>query len=266
MKTARLFSSRHARRVSRGRRPPSVAALAVIVCAFAFAAQCRAQCPLHVPGACQTIKHELDALVTERNDLQTQLKSAAPGEKGMLASQIKKLLPQIAAKQKELSTCNTAHGKPDLPATFIGTATLTTSNPKVAGPFVQPVSMGITYQEWVRDEFTVGNFQPIVVGPFDTPIGSNTTTVTLVNPGTCAGTDDPQTGKTTVSFKLHFHHSLALAKDSDLFITLSTEGPGGSRLKPGGAITLVGDAAFQGGYLGGDNCHLVVKGTLLPLP
>jgi hypothetical protein len=282
MKTAELLSRRHdrhgnevrdgqtaeqsSRRSSRVR-TSLVAAFVWLACALAFAAQCQAQvCPLHVAGACGTIKQEVDGLITERNDLQAELKKASPDEKGAIANQIKVLLPKIAAKQKELSICNSTHGKTNLSATFNGTATLTTSNPKVAGPFAQSVSMGITYQEWLHDQFTVDSFQPVTVGPFDTPIGSNTTTVSLINPGTCAGTAEPSTGKITVTLKLHFHHSLKLAADSDLFITLSTENPGGSRLKSGGAITLVGDGTFQGGYLGGDNCHLVVKGTLLPLP
>ena len=74
------------------------------------------------------------------------------------------------------------------------------------------------------------------------------------------------TGQVQITVKLHFHHSLALATDSDLTITLSTENAGGSRLKSGGAITLVGTSKFDGGHLGGDTCKLVIKGTLSPLP
>ncbi len=40
----------------------------------------------------------------------------------------------------------------------------------------------------------------------------------------------------------------------------------GSRLNGAGQITLAGDGTFKGGHLNNDSCHLVVKGTLLPLP
>ena len=66
--------------------------------------------------------------------------------------------------------------------------------------------------------------------------------------------------------KLHFHHSPAVAGDSNLEITISTEGQGGTRRQGDGSITLVGNATFQGGYLGGNTCHLVIAGTLQPGP
>jgi hypothetical protein len=69
-----------------------------------------------------------------------------------------------------------------------------------------------------------------------------------------------------MTLKLHFHHSLAVAGDSDLEITVSTEAAGGLRRRSNGSIALAGKATFQGGYLGGDSCHLFIGGTLKPAP
>jgi hypothetical protein len=256
------------RRSSQGRQQKKrsllVAACGWISCLFILAPLAQAQIT-HVPAACQSLQKELQGLKAERSDLQAELPKAGSG-KAAIASQIKKLIPQIVAKEKELNKCAIAHGgKPDLAASFNGTATMTTNNPKVAGPFVQKVTINVVYLAWLHDQIRISNFPPISVGPFSTPIGDNTTTVTLVGAGG-GGMANPTTGMIEVTLKLHFHHSLALAADSELVITLSTEAAGGSRLNSKGAITLVGTSNFQGGYLGGDSCRLVIKGTLLPLP
>jgi hypothetical protein len=81
-----------------------------------------------------------------------------------------------------------------------------------------------------------------------------------------SSTVDPSNGKVDITVKLHFHHSLAVAGDSDLVITISTDKPGGQRRQSNGAITLAGDAAFQGGYLGDNTCHLTIEGKLIPGP
>jgi hypothetical protein len=236
----------------------------LFTCALA-APRARAQAPTHVPAACTGIQNELNGLISERNGIQEELKSAAPGEKPNLAGQVKALLPKIAAKEKALDTCAKANGgKADLNTTFTGNATMTTNNAKVAGPFVQGVTIKAYFPHWLHDHINVTSFPTIKVGPFPTPIGDNTTTVTMVDAG--SGPVDPATGKVEITVKLHFHHSLALAADSDMTITVSTETAGGSRLAANGAITLVGNAPFDGGYLGGSTCKLVVKGTLGPKP
>lgn len=53
---------------------------------------------------------------------------------------------------------------------------------------------------------------------------------------------------------------------SNLTITLSTEAPGGSRLDGKGKIKIAGEAIFQDGDYQGLNCHLIIEGTLSPLP
>ncbi len=249
----------------RRKRMLRVAALCLLsVYLFAGAPKSYGQCTLHVPPSCQGLLTEYNNLVAERNDLSDQLKKAAGSEKSSIANQIKKLLPQITAAKNKLDACSSAKGKKDLSASFSGTATMTTNNSNVKGPFVEKISIGMIYLAFLHDQFVINSFPAITVGPFDTPAGSNTTTVSLVKAD--CGAADPKTGKLTVTLSLHFHESLLLAKDSDLTITISTENAGGSRLNSGGSVTLVGDGTFSGGYLDGNTTHLVVKGTLLPLP
>ena len=225
----------------------------------------RAQNNELVPGPCKAIQTDLNNLISERDDLQAQLKVAAPGEKSSLGSQVKVFIPKITAKQNELNACAKAHGGlPDVNTTFKGTATMTTNNPKVKGPFVEGVNIGAVFPRWFHDQIFVTSFPTIKVGPFSTPVGDNTTTVTLVDSG--KGPVTKATGEIEITAKLHFHHSLALAGDSDLTITLSTETSGGSRLKSGGALTLAGSGTFDGGYLDGNKCTLIITGALSQLP
>lgn len=242
-----------------------MALMALTVGLLVNAGSARAQAPVKVPPVCQGIQTEMLNLIAERNGLQAELKMAAPGEKPALAGQILQLQKQITAKQKALDNCaKTNGGLPDLNNSFKGTATMTTNNSNVKGPFVQSVNIGGYYPHWLHDRLNITSFPAIKVGPFSTPIGNNTTTVTLVGGG--GGPVVKPTGEVEITVTLHFHHSLALATDSDLTITLSTESAGGSRLKSNGAITLVGTSTFQGGYLGGSSCKLVITGTLAPLP
>src|SRR3954470_5954630 len=100
---------------------PLMLSSALFICLFASTPLSHAQAPIHVPGACQGIQTELNNLISERNDLQGQLKMAAPGEKSGLAGQVKALLPKITAKQKELDTCaKTNGGLPDVNTSFKG--------------------------------------------------------------------------------------------------------------------------------------------------
>jgi len=250
-------------------RPLLVASFIWIICLFTLAPLAQAQQPEHVPLVCVPIQKELEGLKIERSDLQAELKQGVGSQKQGKAGQIMNLLSQITAKQKELTNCAKANGgKPDLNATLTGTATMTTNNPKVAGPFAVKVAIGVLYPRWLHDELLINIFPDIVFGPFDThsPCGSVTETIGLEHPG--VSSVDPKTGSITETVILRFKNDCHLpgSGDSDLLITLSTENAGGSRLNSVGKITLVGDGTFKDGYLGGDSCHLLIKGTLLPLP
>jgi hypothetical protein len=184
-----------------------------------------------------------------------------------MLAEVKALWTQVAKKNAEYNTCELSNGgKPDLLATFASTATLTTTNAAAAGPFARSVSLGALFFHYQHTTLSVTAFPTITVGPFQTPLGSNTTTVTMSSGG--QGTYDPATGLLTVSLTLHFHHTIGLAGDSDLPLTLSTESmaPKGSRLSATGAITLAGSGFFQGGFLGGDRASLALAGTITPHP
>jgi hypothetical protein len=219
--------------------------------------------------ACTTIYNQLSALKSQRAGFQSDLQTATPGEKSYLNNQIHMLNAKIAAKESEYKQCEQTHGgKADLSTRFNGRATMTTSNTNAPGPYHTDWLIGKrikgVFPHWCHNSLRIIYFPTIVVGPYSTPVGDNTTTVTFVNES--HSTVDPSTGKVELSVKLHFHHSLAVAADSDLAITISTDAPGGTRRQSDGSITLVGDATFQGGYLGGDTCHLVIAGTLKPGP
>src|SRR3954469_18846920 len=66
---------------------------ALALCLLASAPLASAQSNVPVPAACKGIQNELNGLISERNGLQAELKMAAPGEKPMLAGQIKALIP-----------------------------------------------------------------------------------------------------------------------------------------------------------------------------
>jgi hypothetical protein len=238
-----------------------------IVIMTLFCQTTRAQAPCE--DACTAIYNQLAALKSERAGFQNDLKTATPGEKHFLVSQIQKLNPKIAAKASEYKHCEQVHGgKPDLNTVFSGKATMTTSNSNAPGPYQadlthRKIIKGV-FPHWCHNSLRISFFPTIVVGPYSTPVGDNTTTVTLVSEP--SSTVDPSNGRVDITVKLHFHHSLAVAADSDLVITISTDKPGGERRQSNGAITLVGDAAFQGGYLGDNTCHLIIGGKLIPGP
>jgi hypothetical protein len=237
---------------------------ALVICLAVYASPSLAA-DVHVPGQCVSIQNEINNLKAERTGLQNELKSAAPGEKPNLAGQILQLNKQITPKEKQLDACaKTNGGMPDVNASFKGNATMTTNNSNLPGPFVQGVSISAYYPHWLHDRLDITSFPKITVGPFSTPVGSNTTTVTQISNG--GGPLVKSTGEVQITVTLHFDHSLIVAGDSDMTITLSTENPGGSRLAANGAVTLVGTSKFDGGYLGGNTCKLIIKGTLTPNP
>jgi hypothetical protein len=161
-------------------------------------------------------------------------------------------------------------------ATFTGRAILLTTHPSAPGPFIQAVSITVQFDR-CRRAVKILAFPPLVVGPFSTPVGDNTTTITLTGGG--AGSFDPATGAMLLPIELHFDQSLGfpLAGDSDVTFDLTT----GTSMSPTGtfmltgspltdpatcAITLVAASQFTDGYLGGEDCSLQIGGNLAPCP
>jgi hypothetical protein len=78
---------------------------------------------------------------------------------------------------------------------------------------------------------------------------------------------NPNTGEMSVTIQLSFVHSLQAAGNSDVTIQLSTDNTGGSRINRNNRqVTLAGTGTFDGGFLGGSTCTLVISGTLSALP
>jgi len=148
-----------------------------------------------------------------------------------------------------------------LASTFTGTATMTTTHPSASGPFTQSMRLAVSFED-CRARVRITEFPPVSV-TFDTPVGANTTTVTMPSGG--AGVLDPDTGRMDVPVTLRFGNSIVAGGTSFVDMTLSTAPAGGSPLRAG-AVTLAGSGRFRGGFLNGQTCTLTVSGTLTPVP
>jgi hypothetical protein len=223
---------------------------------------------MSLPPECQKIANSIEALEGERRSLQEELRTAAPGEKPFIASQIKAINRQIGALHDQLTDCiaNTPpppQPPPPLTATFSGTATLTTTNSSAPGPFTFGVQLGLQFNG-ARTSVLITSFPPIATQPFPTPFGNNVTTATK----TGGGFGSYATGNIVMPLSLHFDQSLDLPffeEDSDLTLGLSTNPPG-SPVDAAGAVTLAGNGVFQGGFLGGATATLSISGTISPAP
>jgi hypothetical protein len=198
--------------------------------------------------------------------LQKQVQHATSGEKSALLHQIQvlrndltknsDLAKEAKAKEQEYEQCIVSHGGLlELKATFSGKATMHTSNSDAPGPYSMDDTIGLLFSEWNHANVTITSFPPLSA-TFDTPLGTNTTTVTLI---AGSGTYNPD-GYLTMTLDLHFHHTLV--SDSRLHITLKNVEPMDST----GKVSVMGSAPFQDGYLDGDECTLQVKGAVMPHP
>jgi hypothetical protein len=223
---------------------------------------------MQVPAQCQSLADEIQSLMDERRDLQSDLQEAAPGEKPFLIAQIKKLNALIAAKKPALDSCISQFGGPPPPpplaVTFTGTATITTGASFAPGPFTAGVTLGLLF-DGSRTQVFIASFPPVSTQPFSTPVGSNVTTVTK----TAGGIGSYSGGSIVMPLTLHFDESIDIpffVEDSDLPIMLSTAPPSGSAVTPAGAVTLAGTGNFVGGVLGGFSCTVIISGTITPVP
>jgi len=173
--------------------------------------------------------------------------------------------PRIQAKQREYDQCRFDNGGlPDLLATLTGNARLTTTNSNAPGPYNRSTTIGLKFLKFEHKTVEVSSFPSISV-TFNTPAGSNTTTISLVSVGSTSV--NPTNGRMTISLTLRFAQSLMDGQDSDLFIELSTENSGGSRInRSNRQVTLAGTGTFDGGFLNDSDCTLVISGTLSALP
>jgi hypothetical protein len=212
--------------------------------------------------ACEDLQQQVNDLQKKIADLQRDLRGSSGHEKWDILAQISELLEALKPAQKALAECRGI--KPPVECTSSGTATLTTTNDSAPGPYTVNLSMKLRFDA-SRNQVTITYFPEFRTEPFDTPFGTNVTTVSKTGGGT--GTFD--NGQMTVPLTLHFDHSADIIfydEDSDLSITLSTAAPGGSPIGPDGRFSIVGTGTFKGGFLGGSSCTIVMTGTVSPVP
>lgn len=261
----------------------------------------RAQCPLHLPPKCQQIANELNDLVEEKKSLQTDMQKAVGQEKSSIANSIKKLIPQINAKQLEVDKCAAQNGMHDLPAIIkvskfkpydiqIGFLGYDDYGRLDKWYYQSPVSMqvplGLTFLHWVHDQFVVQAPNLLVydyefgtdfpkIGP-EYPPGESPDTNPHFSSG--CGYVDRKTGRMSVSIVLPIHITYRppdkaygeSAGFANLAITLTTDKVAnnfsGTPFDSTGRITLVGEGVFQNWPLKGQRCRLIIGGILSPLP
>lgn len=232
-----------------------------------------------VPTQCQALADEIEAIKQDRNDLQTELKTAPTGQKAMLARQIARLNALINAKEPALDNCIAQHGGPQPPqplaTSFTGMMSLTTNVSFAGEPFGASTSWGLLFDgprtqvfvtafpAWVIDTTVAAPTPP---WPFGNVFGPNITTISLTGGGN--GFYSKASGALGLSLMLRFDHSREFGfyqADSDLNIVLTTSSPG-SPVTAAGLITLAGSGVFSGGWLGGKTCNMTVAGTLAVVP
>jgi hypothetical protein len=232
--------------------------------------------PKPKPKECRALEKEIQKLRAKLNkeikdataSLHKLLQKAAPGEKAEIIQQIQEITADIkknsqtaktlAEKIEAYNRCIIEHGGlPALDATLVGRVTLSTSNENAPGPFTQSVSIGFHFGDWDHSEVSVTTFSEISV-TYDTPVGMNTTTVSKNGLG--QGHFNPMTRNLVMPLSLFFHHSLDVAGDSTLIITLM------GNVASNGNAKLDGFAPFEDGELDGDNAWLVAEGTISPPP
>ena len=150
------------------------------------------------------------------------------------------------------------------PFTFSTTATFKTGASEAKGPFDFNLLMGATF---------TNNHHDVTLLGFPT-LTTSDVTVTLTAGG--SGTFNPTTGSMSIPVTLKFHPSSSLASDSTLSLQLSTGAETsphglfsdhGHPMDASGAIVLVGDGVFQGGFpLGNNDASLVLVGSFTPHP
>jgi hypothetical protein len=115
---------------------------------------------------CEPIRQEFLALEKQIQQIQSEPgyiqrpKDPHPGKPDPESlAEVKALWQKVAAKIAQWNACEvTLPGhKPDLSATFNGTATLTTSDSNAPGPFVQNISIGLLFHKFDHTTFDVTN-------------------------------------------------------------------------------------------------------------
>jgi hypothetical protein len=226
---------------------------------------------------CQQIRNEIAELTSEIQSTRAELRQegADPRRRRFLSNEINRLTRLRTDKMNQLDQClqRTAVANA-LTAAFNGTATVRTGHSLAPGPFTSPVSMLLGFNA-SRSTASIDQFTPIVTDSFDTPLGQNIATISMLRGG--VGMFSKQTGAVGLPILLNIDNSVDspfLAEDSTVEFVLTT-GPvtsiignvtGSPLNSDSGAITLVGASTLNGGILGGSACTITLAGSLVPIP
>lgn len=207
---------------------------------------------------CQHLFAKWEQLKEEKKDWQDQLKSAAPSSKPQLARIINNINLQITKTLRELDRCL---GYPEpIISHLSGNATLTIDKKYVEGPHSAPIRAKAETNKY-RTNFRITDFEDLNFQN-QTPLGANTTTVSLVGPITTGYLSND--GHFSIKMELKFSHSLNI-RDSHFSLTLSTRTLGKS-LDQNGAFRASGNGNFEGGYLDKATGTMIVDGRFFPKP
>jgi hypothetical protein len=146
---------------------------------------------------------------------------------------------------------------------FSGQAAITINDPRAPGANVAPLEMDLVFNA-ARTTVAVANFVPIVTKPFPTPLGMNTTKISLQS----GGNGSYNAGNMAISLVLFFDHSIDLLfikEDSTFPLLLTTDQPG-SPVNAAGDVVLAGTGTFQGGFLNGRTGDVTLTGRISPHP
>lgn len=161
----------------------------------------------------------------------------------------------------------------EVTSTFIGTATLHSANTNV-GSRTAEVRFRARFGSDCRT-MLIERLEPIQPPPFPTPLGLNTSTITLIGAG--VGEIDRSGAyprRLSVPIILGLDNTLEGANpDSTLSLTLTTESQAsfrgelaGRRMDTAGRTRLVGAGRFRGGYLHDSEAALEVEGQFDAVP
>lgn len=207
---------------------------------------------------------ELAHLEGERAALQQALDEAAPDVRPFVLLQVRALDRHIDDLHDQLGD---AIADAPLPqslkaARFEDTARLSTTFEHAPGPFRVTLEIGLLFDG--SGTVTITDFPVVRTERFDTPVGSNFTTITRSG----GGVGDYGDGAIVLPITLRFSHSNRFLSPSELSLVLSTHESPGAPVDPGpifGDVALAGSGRFNGGVLGGERADLALFGTIKPV-
>ena len=243
--------------------------------------------PITTCPPCQTFADTVNGINSEIENLELQVHNASVQGKAQLLAQISKLRQQLFVQVRQLRQCEVANNcQPSQPSesvetvtgTWNATATIWTSNPSYAGPYVDSSSTTLTFTGNPGSIWNVSN------DTFSLSIPEGLLTITITLQQDASGQTEPITGTFTplsnatspgsMDLTAPLHVNAGIFGSSDVVLPLSTSSTittptgvfNGLALDTNGNITLVGQANAVGGPLDTDLVQASIVGTIVNAP